>query len=943
MITEYAEGGELFNYILEKNNLSEKESRNIFHQLIDAIYYLHQMGICHRDLKPENILFDTKKRDKIKIIDFGLSNLYITGLNKEELLETPCGSPGYAPPEMILGNKYKGVLTDIWSSGIILYAMICGCLPFDDESEDGLYSKIIKGEFEYPNHINISKEVKNLINKILVIDPKKRISIEEIRKTAWFMKDYKPTVGLFNSVVEIPVDDLVIEEMKKYNYEESKIKEDIKNNKHNSLTTLYYLLVKKMNKKGIFTKSDLISETFKDYIREQYAKNKLYQKIDKPVCLKEFKKLNFFIQGNTEEINKKKHKTKLNDNTLNSKGEDIFKKNINENKSNGKAKNKATLIKVNNFLNKINNYTLHKKIARQINANVNANKKIPTTSKQKNSNIKFTSNINNTFDFNNKKYKKVINNTDTNNNNCFANSRFLTKINNKTLDNSLNQCFNKKTIQDNQYKKNNLVNLRKGFISSRIENHKFNYEQLLKINKKFFKKSPVNCNNSKNKKAKSNSIKKGHILNENTNNTIKNNTTNINIINNYRIKYIHTLQLDSSDKNNSKIATKDLIHTSRALQQKLMAYSVSNSRSKSKNKSQQKSTSPNNNKIEKQNKNKYTQLSEDKNSFINKLAKNKITNNIFSTNFRKNNNNYISSPYNKLRNIIDNHCSKIYSKSNSKSNSKQKNSIISINSNNDIFTNKFNTINNDRRHRKILKQKKNNMVNNSKANNAVNTERNIPNHLDSAIIKYNTNIFQEKKLNNYSMNSETNKKLILNLKGNIIGKKNNFICIKCNTNKILKKPIDNKIINRDYSKFVSIKHNKQTSPYTNNFSNKNLKKSIKLNDIKNTNNIDIIPTIINSSCNDINSNKLVLESTNNVEKVTQNILNILIQNKIQLLRHSKNNQNKYICQKGDLKFFMEINKNNSNSFIVEMKYISGNGNFSWLKQKIFKLLFEGIN
>ena len=933
MITEYAEGGELFNYILEKNYLSEKESRNIFQQLIDAIYYLHQMGICHRDLKPENILFDTNKKNKIKIIDFGLSNLYITNLNKEELLETPCGSPGYAPPEMILGNKYKGVLTDIWSSGIILYAMICGCLPFDDESEDGLYSKIIKGEFEYPNHINISKEVKNLINKILVIDPKKRISIEEIRKTAWFMKDYKPTVGLFNSVVEIPVDDLVIEEMKKYNYEESKIKEDIKNNKHNSLTTLYYLLVKKMYKKKIYTKSDLISETFKDYIREQ--DNKITQKFDKPICLKEYRNLNFITQRNNEEAITKKLKVKLNKNILISKGEDIFKQNINENKSNNKSKNKIISLKIKNFFNKINNYTLNQKIARQLNSNTNRVKNTMTTSKQKNSYIKFNNSINNTFDCNDKKYKKAIN---TDNNNFLLNYRFLNKINNKTLDNSSHYPLNKKDIQDNQNKKNNLVNLRKGFISSRIENHKLNYENLLKINNKFIKKPLISCNNSKNEKTKSNSIKNQNILNEN-NDTDKTNTTNINIINNYRIKYVHTLQLDSSEKN--KIINKNFIHTSRALQKKLKTYSVFNSRSKSKSKSHQKSNSSNENKIEKHNQNKNN---EDKNYIINKLAKYKITNKIFSSNFRNYNHNNFNSPYNKLRNIIDIHCSNIYSKSNAKSNPKSKNQIINDNSNNDIFINKFNTINNDIRHSKILKNKKTNFINNSKSNNVVNSERNIANHIESAIIKYNTNIFQEKKMNNCSINSESNKKIILNLKRNLNNKKNNYICIKCNTNKTLTKPIDSKRTNKDYNRFVYIKHNKIISPYKNNFSNINLKENIKFNESKNENFNDLIPTIINSSSRENIGNQLVLDSQNNFEKLTQNILNTLIKYKIQILRHSKNHQNKYICQKGEFKFFIEINKDvSNNSFIINMKYISGKGNFFWFKKRIFKLLSECSN
>ena len=294
MIMEYAEGGELFNYIIAKGSLSEDESRNIFQQIIDAVYYLHQIGICHRDLKPENILFDSKDKKRIKIIDFGLSNLYMAGSlsnnnnisfsDRKDLLETPCGSPGYAPPEMILGCKYDGIMTDIWSSGVILYAMLCGCLPFDDFSEDKLYSKIIKGNFVYPPMIEISKEVKNLINSILVVNPKQRYTIDDIKKNKWFAKNYRPSVGLFVSICEIPVSNLIIEEMKKRGYDEKKVTDCIKNNNHNSLTTIYYLLVKQKLKQGIETESDMISNIFQEFVKQQDKKNQ--KENIRPISLK---------------------------------------------------------------------------------------------------------------------------------------------------------------------------------------------------------------------------------------------------------------------------------------------------------------------------------------------------------------------------------------------------------------------------------------------------------------------------------------------------------------------------------------------------------------------------------------------------------------------------------------------------------------------------------
>ena len=329
MIMEYAEGGELFNYIIEKGCLTEDESRYIFHQIIDAIYYIHQIGICHRDLKPENILFDSKEKKRIKIIDFGLSNLYMANITgnsinnnndnngnknlslyvKKDLLETPCGSPGYAPPEMILGYKYDGLKSDIWSSGILLYAMLFGCLPFDDYSEEKLYSKIIKGNYEYPPMIEISEDAKNFIKSILVMDPLKRANIDDIKNHKWFSKDYKPSLGLFISICEIPVSNLIVKEMQKNGYNEKEIIECIKNNNHNSLTTIYYLLVKQKMKQGIETESDMISNVFQKYINEQNIKN---QKNNiKPISLKMFIKQSknnsiTKFKKNTEEKEKEK-------------------------------------------------------------------------------------------------------------------------------------------------------------------------------------------------------------------------------------------------------------------------------------------------------------------------------------------------------------------------------------------------------------------------------------------------------------------------------------------------------------------------------------------------------------------------------------------------------------------------------------------------------------
>lgn len=119
IVTEYASGGELFDHIVQHKRLDEREAAKLFIQLINAVTYIHQHNVVHRDLKPENVLLND---GFIKVIDFGLSSQYSPG----QKLKTPCGSPCYAAPEMLQGLHYDGLLTDIWSSGIILYAMICG-------------------------------------------------------------------------------------------------------------------------------------------------------------------------------------------------------------------------------------------------------------------------------------------------------------------------------------------------------------------------------------------------------------------------------------------------------------------------------------------------------------------------------------------------------------------------------------------------------------------------------------------------------------------------------------------------------------------------------------------------------------------------------------------------------------------------------------------------
>lgn len=172
LILEYIEGGELFDYLIKRGKLKEQEAIQYFKQIINGINYLHQFNICHRDLKPENLLLDFNKN--IKIADFGMAALEV----KEKLLETSCGSPHYASPEIVAGKNYHGAPSDIWSCGIILFALLTGHLPFDDENIRKLLLKVQNGQFVMPEYL--SWEAQDLIAQMLRVDPNERITIDLI-------------------------------------------------------------------------------------------------------------------------------------------------------------------------------------------------------------------------------------------------------------------------------------------------------------------------------------------------------------------------------------------------------------------------------------------------------------------------------------------------------------------------------------------------------------------------------------------------------------------------------------------------------------------------------------------------------------------------------------------------------------------------------------------
>ena len=180
MVLEYA-GGELFDYLVKHGKMAETKARRFFQQIVCAVEYCHRHKIVHRDLKPENLLLDSDLN--VKIADFGLSNIMTDG----NFLKTSCGSPNYAAPEVISGKLYAGPEVDVWSCGVILYVLLVGRLPFDDDLIPALFKKIATGSYQTPPFV--SSGARHIIHKMLKVNPVQRISIPDIRQDPWFNED----------------------------------------------------------------------------------------------------------------------------------------------------------------------------------------------------------------------------------------------------------------------------------------------------------------------------------------------------------------------------------------------------------------------------------------------------------------------------------------------------------------------------------------------------------------------------------------------------------------------------------------------------------------------------------------------------------------------------------------------------------------------------------
>uniref|UniRef100_A0A8C7VD95 non-specific serine/threonine protein kinase n=1 Tax=Oncorhynchus mykiss TaxID=8022 RepID=A0A8C7VD95_ONCMY len=235
LIMEYASGGEVFDYLVSHGRMKEIEARAKFRQIVSAVHYCHMKNIVHRDLKAENLLLDANAN--IKIADFGFSNEFTLG-NK---LDTFCGSPPYAAPELFQGKKYDGPEVDVWSLGVILYTLVSGSLPFDGQNLKELRERVLRGKYRVPFYM--STDCEGILRRFLVLNPTKRCTLDQVMKDKWINAGYdedslKPHI----EPVEDYSDAARIEVMVGMGFTPEEIKDALLNQKYNEVTATYLLL-----------------------------------------------------------------------------------------------------------------------------------------------------------------------------------------------------------------------------------------------------------------------------------------------------------------------------------------------------------------------------------------------------------------------------------------------------------------------------------------------------------------------------------------------------------------------------------------------------------------------------------------------------------------------------------------------------------------------------
>ena len=879
IIMEYCEGGDLLEYILHKTRLSEQESQKIFRQLINTLFYLHSQKISHRDIKIDNMLLDKNKN--LKLVDFGLSTKY----SDNTYLNQPCGTVVYAAPEVLEGNAYHGMLCDVWSSGIVLYGMLSGFLPFGDADEEVNKKNVLKGKIKFPSII--PDLAVDLLKHMLCKNQNERYTLQDIKEHQWFNmnfgngnKNFCMIPGIIVGLNKIPIDEKILGLCENYEgTSKNKIKKSVLDNKNNEDTALYYLLVKKLGREGKTSVSDLCSQKFIDFVNDE-----------KNIIRKEFK----------------------NNNNNNSKNLEI---DLN-NKENNKKENKIDFIK-----------------------NLK-NKSINITNNTNNSNNESKKNINNKFSIipipvkKNNKLIKDLNTSSLNNNNNTIDNNFIkisfpSKNNNKTIEISNNSINNNNNNKSHSLQKNEVKNIR----LKKLDN-----------NNLFDKKDSNNNDNNNNQIDSINNEKKN---NSNINFYIKNNRNKNNIIhhknNNSLIISSNNINYENLINNKNKISPqiyKNNIKNNKNNNQiinniYLKNHSVLNSalNSTKKDKNIKHLSMNNNNNI-------------NNNKFINKCNNNS---NNSSNNNNNNNNYSISSRNNsskndafklniKHKNILNKHNNNNNNLSNISTNSYLNQSISSLLNGKEYFYNLYNT--NKQTSNKINNNINNNNTNFSKLNlslqfeEVLNSETFLYSNKKNNFINVNNNNRKKNNFINLNINNNNNNIYNYNFNNSKSNKRNNNNIIKnfCNKNQSLNVSMDS------ISKLYNIKSKKNKQRCLSQKENNYLKKIDYLNKKKINNNIEKNNSNLNHSVYDSNINiskkyekKLLLNKRKN--KNNNNI------NKNYLIYNNINNNNNKLNNNNFSVIFNNNNNNNNNNSHLNTSYsckkiISENYNILNIKNKI---------
>ena len=502
LVMEYCKKGELFDYIVNHQRLSENESAIFFYQLINGVEHIHNKGIAHRDLKPENLLLTNDKI--LKIIDFGLSHEF----NGIDLLKTKCGSPSYAAPEIICSPFYDGFKTDIWCCGIILYAMLCGFLPFEGDDNTLLFRNILECDPEMPDWL--SRTSRDLIIRILNPDPDERITLDEIKQHKFYLKgkrlcniNYEDINDIINKRGLRHNDNSSINLNEKNKKEEDNFIVTIVNEENNYFTNdnsnsidnnmnIINKNISKKNEKEIFNKKNENDMNKIDNKQNNNYKYKYCNTISGNLTkLKPFNKL-YNIKNNNSINSFRKKIMEINNNINKKKFGEINNKNININ------------VNTNNSNNIANNNSLP--------ASITITENINNINHVNNLNTNFNS-INSSKHLNNNKEKKFT--TFLSRLNSCRKPLFLKIINSSISNDIKNNKIDKEYNEGKETAKLNVEenNLNKKYISflNKMKNNFRKFNQQKKIFNNNVQINTISCTNrfnSKNKSCKNNKYDK---------------------------------------------------------------------------------------------------------------------------------------------------------------------------------------------------------------------------------------------------------------------------------------------------------------------------------------------------------------------------------------------------------------------------------------------------